>query len=96
MVGKLIGDGGMNSVLHGMQRDRPEGPQQISPGQGYASYTSVAAALGPRLSVCVALKGRNNLECWLFRPFRAEAILIPQSQGGAAAVAASLCPGLIC
>jgi hypothetical protein len=44
----------------GMRRDWPEGPQQISPGQGYASYTSVAAALGLRLSVCVALKGRNK------------------------------------
>jgi hypothetical protein len=28
---------------------RPEGPQQISPGQGNVSYTGVAAALGLRL-----------------------------------------------
>jgi hypothetical protein len=39
---------------------RPEGPQQISPGQGNVSYTSVAAALGLRLRVFVALKGRNK------------------------------------
>ena len=38
----------------------PEGPKQVSPGQGNASSTSLAAALGSRPFYGKALKGRNK------------------------------------
>jgi hypothetical protein len=47
----------MESSATGLKGLNKSAPLVIGNGQGYASCTSVAAALGLRLSVCVALKG---------------------------------------
>jgi hypothetical protein len=51
---------GTSCVRVGLKGLNKSAPLVIGNGQGNVSYTSVAAALGLRLSVCVALKGRNK------------------------------------
>jgi len=77
----------------------PKEPQQISPGQGDASSTSAAAALGVVSRTPIALKGRNksHVVCVLCCPFRAIGVCGSVNPGRRyAANTAPLCPGLIC
>jgi hypothetical protein len=50
---------------------RPEGPQQISPGQSEAVPAAERPPWDWGIEIASVLKGRNNQHFHLFRPFRA-------------------------